>query len=235
MVETTIKRTPNTASTQKAKVSLNNDKICETNGKFVSTGFNHETLSVRKAAEIFSSITLNEENGKNSSIRRNKINFQNDEKDKYGFVGYLKDVGRTFGLKSPNETIKNSNKFEHSQFMSSRDIKINQSRDSIIRKPIRKKSLINARVIEKEEQLVSPINIYLEHRDHLEQDKRARVNLDVLKEEIYVPKNQILQSFEPLSNPCGLLDIKFFLNIGYGGNVIGLGNNMWGMNASLNM
>jgi len=86
-----------------------------------------------------------------------------------------------------------------------------------------------AKVIEKEEQLISPINIYLEHRDHLEQDKRARVNLDILKEEIYVPKNQNFQVMGPLPNPCGLLDIKFFQNIGYGGNGIGLGNNMWGM------
>lgn len=139
-------------------------------------------------------------------------------------MGYLKDVG--WNLLSPNK-IEPSYKTSISP---PNDIKIIQSiKDPIVKKPPRKKSLTRAKAIEKEEHLISPINIYIEHRDHLEQDKRARVNLDILKEEIYVPKNQNHQVMKPLPNLCGLLDVKFFQNIGYGGDVIGLGNNMWGM------
>jgi hypothetical protein len=139
-------------------------------------------------------------------------------------VGYLKDVGWNF--LSPNK-IEPSYK---TSISSSHEIKIVQStKDLIEKKPPRKKSLTRAKAIEREEHLISPINIYIEHRDHLEQDKKARVNLDILKEEIYVPKDQNHQVIEPLPNPCGLLDIKFFQNVGYGGDVIGLGNNMWGM------
>ncbi|CAG8674626.1 2778_t:CDS:1, partial [Paraglomus occultum] len=40
-----------------------------------------------------------------------------------------------------------------------------------------------------EDELGTPVNIYLEHRDHLEQDKKARVDLDtkLIKESLYVP------------------------------------------------
>ncbi len=90
MVDTTIKYNLNTTPIQKITVSLNNDKNYEKNmvEKFVSTGFNHEPLSERKAAEIFSSVakTFREGNvGKHSNmIRNNKTIFHNDEKEKHG-------------------------------------------------------------------------------------------------------------------------------------------------------
>ncbi|RIA98470.1 hypothetical protein C1645_812732 [Glomus cerebriforme] len=213
MVDTTIKYNPNIVSIQEKKI-FNDNK-------------NHEILSVRKAAEIFSSVT---KGNVDKDSRKNKLIAYNDDKEKPGFVGYLKDVG--WNLK---ERTLGSNKIEPSykpSISSPRDIKIDQFTKDFKEKKSnrnRKKSITMIRIIEKEEQLVSPINIYLEHRDHLEQDKRARVNLDILKEEIYIPKNQSQQIIEPLPNLCGLLDIKFFQNIGYGGDVIGLGNNMWGM------
>ncbi|CAB4391895.1 unnamed protein product [Rhizophagus irregularis] len=203
MVDTTINYNPNTQETK-----LFNDKNYDKN---------YEILSVRKAAEIFSTVSK-------GNIDKDLKKSCNDDKEKSGFVGYLKDVG--WNLLGPNK-VEPSYKTSISP---PRDIKIVQSiKDPIVKKPPRKKSLTRAKAIEREEHLISPINIYIEHRDHLEQYKRARVNLDILKEEIYVPKNQNHQVMKPLPNPCGLLDIKFFLNIGYGGDVIGLGNNMWGI------
>ncbi|CAJ0834581.1 19242_t:CDS:2 [Entrophospora sp. SA101] len=42
---------------------------------------------------------------------------------------------------------------------------------------------------EDEEELGAPVNIYHEHRSHLEQDKKARIELDthMLKDELYDP------------------------------------------------
>ncbi|GBB88437.1 hypothetical protein RclHR1_00150033 [Rhizophagus clarus] len=205
MVDTTINYNSNTVSIQETKVI--SDK-------------NYEILSVRKAVEIFSSVS---KGNIDKDLKKNKFSSYNNDKEKSGFVGYLKDVG--WNLLGPNKiepTFKTTISPTH-------DIKIVQStKDPIEKRPPRKRSLTKAKAIEREEHLISPINIYIDHRDHLEQDKRARVNLDILKEEIYVPKNQIHQVINPLPNPCGLLDIKFF-HIGYGGDVIGLGNNIWGM------
>jgi hypothetical protein len=61
MVDTTINYNPNTVSIQ--EISVNNDK-------------NYETLSVRKAAEIFSSVAKDNIN----ALRKNKITINNDEK-----------------------------------------------------------------------------------------------------------------------------------------------------------
>lgn len=49
--------------------------------------------------------------------------------------------------------------------------------------------LAYSRMEEDEEELGTPINIYREHRGHLEQDKKARIELDtqILKDDLYVP------------------------------------------------
>ena len=70
MVDTTFSYNPNTVSIQ--EITVNNDK-------------NYEALSVRKAAEIFSSVTKDNVN----TLRKNKISVHNDDKEKSGLYDLI--------------------------------------------------------------------------------------------------------------------------------------------------
>ncbi|KAF0532731.1 hypothetical protein F8M41_011020 [Gigaspora margarita] len=84
--------------------------------------------------------------------------------------------------------------------------------------------LLNGNRIEEEEEgLGTPINIYREHRGHLEQDKRARTELDIqiLKDDLYDPvletsnkKHNLSRNTSTIGNLVSFLPSKFF-----GGNI----------------
>jgi hypothetical protein len=70
MVDTTINYNPNTVSIQETKVY--NDK-------------NYEILSVRKAAEIFSSVS---KDNIDKELKKNKFSSYNDDKEKSGLYAF---------------------------------------------------------------------------------------------------------------------------------------------------
>ncbi|CAG8817957.1 15463_t:CDS:1, partial [Racocetra persica] len=94
---------------------------------------------------------------------------------------------------------------------------------SMIKQVRRNSRLLNDRIVE--EELGAPINIYQEHRGHLEQDKKARTELDIqiLKDDLYDPvletphhsnkKHNLLRN-TTIGNLVSFLPSKFFGSYG---------------------
>ncbi|CAG8448039.1 8665_t:CDS:2 [Cetraspora pellucida] len=131
---------------------------------------------------LFSNINSQAKGSKGTDFTHKKHNNTEVHLDESNTtLGYVKDV--TKKRRSRSDSVKSN-----SQTQTETTLKNNEVIPMI--KQVRRNSrLLNESRIEDEEGLGTPINIYQEHRGHLEQDKKARTELDIqiLKDDLYDP------------------------------------------------